>query len=221
MDTTLMNHYDEDIEFASPAEQKLFQEDLLRQQLAYLQAHSPYYQRMFAEHQIDIASIRTIEDLQRLPFTEKKDLQLYNDDFLCCPKEQLIDYVTTSGTLGEPVVFGCSDHDLDRLAFNEYKSFRCAGVTKSSLVQLMTTLDKRFMAGMAYFNGLRRLGAGIIRVGNPDKYHKALPYAADDISVNGHRCVCYTLYHKFHTLPFHAQGHYSETSALSETGEGR
>ena len=166
MDTTLMNHYDEDIEFASPAEQKLFQEDLLRQQLAYLQAHSPYYQRMFADHQIDIASIRTIEDLQRLPFTEKKDLQLYNDDFLCCPKEQLIDYVTTSGTLGEPVVFGCSDHDLDRLAFNEYKSFRCAGVTKSSVVQLMTTLDKRFMAGMAYFNGLRRLGAGIIRVGN-------------------------------------------------------
>lgn len=138
----------------------------MRQRIAYLQSHSPYYQRLFAQHQIDVSSIRTIEDLQRLPFTEKKDLQLYNDDFLCCPKEQLIDYVTTSGTLGEPVVFGCSDHDLDRLAYNECKSFRCAGVTPSSIVQLMTTLDKRFMAGMAYFNGLRQLGAGIIRVGN-------------------------------------------------------
>ena len=166
MDSASMINYEQDIEFASPAEQKAFQEDLLRQQIAYLQSHSPYYQRLFAQHQIDVSSIRTIEDLQRLPFTEKKDLQLYNDDFLCCPKEQLIDYVTTSGTLGEPVVFGCSDHDLDRLAYNECKSFRCAGVTPSSIVQLMTTLDKRFMAGMAYFNGLHQLGAGIIRVGN-------------------------------------------------------
>ena len=156
----------QDVEFASPEEQKRFQEQLLQQQLAYLQAHSPYYRRMFERTQVDLSSIRTLEDLQRLPFTEKKDLQLYNDDFLCCPKEKLIDYVTTSGTLGEPVVFGCSEHDLDRLALNEYKSFRCAGVTEQSLVQLMTTLDKRFMAGMAYFNGLRKLGAGIIRVGN-------------------------------------------------------
>lgn len=166
MDTTSIMMNEKDIEFASPLEQKLFQEQLLQKQLVFLQEHSRYYQRMFVENKIDVQSIRTIEDLQKLPFTEKKDLQLYNDDFLCCPEEKLIDYVTTSGTLGEPVVFGCSDHDLDRLAYNEFKSFRCAGVTSHSLVQLMTTLDKRFMAGMAYFNGLRKLGAGVIRVGN-------------------------------------------------------
>ena len=166
MDTTSIMMNEKDIEFASPLEQKLFQEQLLQKQLVFLQEHSRYYQRMFVENQIDVQSIRTIEDLQKLPFTEKKDLQLYNDDFLCCPEEKLIDYVTTSGTLGEPVVFGCSDYDLDRLAYNEFKSFRCAGVTSHSLVQLMTTLDKRFMAGMAYFNGLRKLGAGVIRVGN-------------------------------------------------------
>lgn len=166
MDTTSIMMNEKDIEFASPLEQKLFQEQLLQKQLVFLQEHSRYYQRIFVENKIDVQSIRTIEDLQKLPFTEKKDLQLYNDDFLCCPEEKLIDYVTTSGTLGEPVVFGCSDHDLDRLAYNEFKSFRCAGVTSNSLVQLMTTLDKRFMAGMAYFNGLRKLGAGVIRVGN-------------------------------------------------------
>lgn len=166
MDTTSIMMNEKDIEFASPLEQKLFQEQLLQKQLVFLQEHSRYYQRMFVENKIDVQSIRSIDDLQKLPFTEKKDLQLYNDDFLCCPEEKLIDYVTTSGTLGEPVVFGCSDHDLDRLAYNEFKSFRCAGVTSNSLVQLMTTLDKRFMAGMAYFNGLRKLGAGVIRVGN-------------------------------------------------------
>lgn len=166
MDSEYTMTMEKDIEFASPQEQKQYQDKLLQEQLIYLYSHSPYYQKVFAEHGIDINAIRTIEDLQLLPFTEKKDLQLYNDDFLCCPKEQLIDYVTTSGTLGEPVVFGCSEHDLQRLAYNECKSFACAGVTSSSLVQLMTTLDKRFMAGMAYFNGLRKLGAGIIRVGN-------------------------------------------------------
>ena len=157
---------DIDIEFLTPAEQKRYQEQRLSEQLHYLQQHSPYYQRLFREQQIDIESIRTLEDLQRIPFTEKKDLQLHNDDFLCCPREHIIDFVTTSGTLGDPVTFGCSEQDLQRLAYNERKSFACAGITPRSVVQIMTTLDKRFMAGMAYFNGLRALGAGIIRVGN-------------------------------------------------------
>ena len=156
----------EDIEYRSPAEIRDFQEGLLQKALVYLQAHSPYYQRLFAHCGIDIGSIRHLEDLVRLPFTEKKDLQLYGDDFLCCPREKIVDYVTTSGTLGEPVTFGCTEKDLQRLAFNEKKSFACAGVRPGDVVQLMTTLDKRFMAGMAYFLGLRELGAGVIRVGN-------------------------------------------------------
>ena len=140
---------DIDIEFLTPEEQKRYQEQRLSEQLHYLQQHSPYYQRLFREQQIDIESIRTLEDLQRIPFTEKKDLQLHNDDFLCCPREHIIDFVTTSGTLGDPVTFGCSEQDLQRLAYNERKSFACAGITPASVVQIMTTLDKRFMAGMA------------------------------------------------------------------------
>jgi len=155
-----------DIEYQSKDEIKLFQEQLLREQIAYLQEHSPYYKRMFRTFHIRPEKIRTLEDLHDIPFTEKKDLQLFNEDFLCCPKEKIIDFVTTSGTLGDPVTFGCTEKDLQRLAYNEHKSFECAGVDSHSVVQLMTTLDKRFMAGMAYFLGLRSLGAGIIRVGN-------------------------------------------------------
>jgi len=138
----------------------------MRKQIAFLATHSPYYRQLFEEQGIVPESIRTLADLSRLPFTDKKDLQTRNDDFLCCPREDIIDFVTTSGTLGDPVTFGCTEHDLQRLAFNEHKSFACAGVTKNSVVQLMTTIDKRFMAGMAYFLGLRSLGAGVIRVGN-------------------------------------------------------
>lgn len=155
-----------DIEFESIERIQEYQEDLLRKQIAYLAAHSPYYQRLFAEHHIDPAAIRTIADLQQLPFTEKADLQRFNDDFRCVPKEDIIDYITTSGTLGEPVVFGCTEADLQRLAYNEHKSFACAGLHKGDILQLMTTIDKRFMAGLAYWMGIRRMGASIIRVGN-------------------------------------------------------
>ncbi len=155
-----------DIEYSSPSEIKAFQEEKLGEALVYLQRNSPYYQRVFAENGIDISKIKTIEDLQKVPFTEKKDLQLYNKDFLCCQKDKIIDYITTSGTLGEPVTFACTEKDLQRLAYNEKKSFSCAGVKPGNIVQLMTTLDKRFMAGLAYFLGLREMGASVIRVGN-------------------------------------------------------
>ena len=161
-----MTHTTTDIEFRTVAEIEDFQCGRLRVALDYLAAHSPFYQRMFRENGIDVSGIHTIADLQRIPFTEKKDLQLHNADFLCVPPAKIIDYLTTSGTLGDPVTFGCTDSDLERLAYNEMKSFGCAGVAPGDIVQLMVTLDKRFMAGLAYFLGIRKLGASIIRVGN-------------------------------------------------------
>lgn len=155
-----------DIEFESHESIKQFQEELLRKDLLYLRENSPYYKRLFESYKIDTDRILKIEDLTEIPFTEKKDLQLYNDDFCCVPKKKIIDYITTSGTLGDPVLFGCTEKDLQRLAYNEKKSFECAGLTDESILQLMTTLDKCFMAGMAYFLGLREMGAGVIRVGN-------------------------------------------------------
>ncbi|HXA01256.1 MAG TPA: AMP-binding protein, partial [Cytophagaceae bacterium] len=56
------------------------------------------------------------------------------------------------------------------LAYNEFRSMQYAGITKKDIVQLTVTLDRRFMAGLAYFSGLRKLGASIVRVGpgNPE-----------------------------------------------------
>ncbi|MDR1919706.1 MAG: AMP-binding protein [Tannerellaceae bacterium] len=154
------------IEYKSREEIKRFQERKMRKAIQYLNLHSPFYQRMFKTHHIDVGTIRRLEDLQQIPFTGKNDLQQYNCDFLCVPEEKVIDYITTSGTLGEPVTFAMTEKDLKRLAYNERISFLCAGAQPHDVVQLMLTLDKRFMAGLAYFLGLRELGAGIIRVGN-------------------------------------------------------
>ena len=93
-----------DIEFKKPEEIKAFQEGLLHDALVYLKENSKYYQRMFEKYHIDIEKIRTIEDLQKIPFTEKKDLQLFNDEFLCCPKEKVVDWSAIVGVVAGAVV---------------------------------------------------------------------------------------------------------------------
>ena len=155
-----------EIQYSTPEEIKKYQESKLRETLRYLSENSPFYRKMFADNGIDPERIETLEDLSQIPFTTKDDLQEFNEQFICVPKSRIIDYVTTSGTLGDPVMFVLTSADLDRLAYNERLSFITAGCTESDIVQLMTTIDRRFMAGMAYFLGARDLGMGIVRVGN-------------------------------------------------------
>jgi len=143
-----------------------FQDERLKEMLAYISLNSPYYSRVFNDLGIDIARINGIDDLSSLPVTSKDDLHKYNDEFICVPREKIIDLITTSGTMGDPVTFAMTNKDLDRLAYNECLSLSCAGADEHDTFQLMTTIDRRFMAGLAYFLGARRLGSGIIRVGN-------------------------------------------------------
>lgn len=143
-----------------------FQEQKLAETLMYVYQKSSFYKKHFDSHQIDVNDIKHISDLQKIPVTTKDDLYNHNTDFYCVSPTEIIDYVTTSGTLGDPLTFALTNHDLSRLAYNEKISLECAGGTKNDIYQLMTTIDRRFMAGMAYFLGIREMGAGVVRVGN-------------------------------------------------------
>jgi phenylacetate-CoA ligase len=145
--------------------QTAMQEQKLQELLVYLSKNSPFYQELFAKHNIDISAIKTIADLASIPTTTKDDLQQRNNDFLCVPAKDVIEYTSTSGTLGNPVTIALTENDLQRLAYNEYSSFSCADGSKDDTYQLMLTLDRQFMAGIAYYLGIRKLGAGIIRLG--------------------------------------------------------
>lgn len=159
-----------DIEKVSKEEIKRYQEKCLPGLLNYLVDNSPFYNRFFKKHGIAVDQIKTMEDLATMPVTTKDMLQNNNMDFLCVDRGKIIDYITTSGTLGEPVTFTMTESDLDRLAYNEYISFLCAGGSAADIYQLMVTMDRRFMAGLAYFSGIRKIGAGVVRVGpgNPE-----------------------------------------------------
>lgn len=154
------------IEKGTPQEIKSFQEKKLKELLTYILANSTYYKNLFKANGIDVNSINTIEDLAKVPVTTKDDLYKFNKDFICVSPNKIIDYVTTSGTLGDPLTFALTNNDLERLAYNENISLACTGATSDDVFQLMTTLDRRFMAGLAYFLGIKQMGAGVIRVGN-------------------------------------------------------
>ena len=151
--------------FQTKEEIKTMQEKKLQETVAYLSQHSPFYKELFTKTGFNSKGIKTIEDLSVMPTTIKEDLQQRNDDFLCVPRNMIIDYSSTSGTLGSPVTIALTENDLERLAHNEYNSFISAGGTADDTYQMMLTLDRQFMAGMAYYSGIRKLGAGIIRLG--------------------------------------------------------
>jgi len=157
--------YIPEIELQIPEKIKESQEERLRTLLNYVSQSSPFYQKLFSSHGININSIKSLEDILLIPPTTKDQLQLYNWEFLCVPRDRIIEYTTTSGTLGKPVTIALTNNDLQRLAYNEYISFACADGTPRDIYQLMITLDRQFMAGVAYYEGIRKLGAGLARVG--------------------------------------------------------
>lgn len=154
------------IDFSPLHEQRIHQNQKLSELLSYVAANSPHYRKLFQKEKISPDKIKSVGELIHLPFTEKEDLQLHNDDFFCVDKSKIIDYVTTSGTLGEPIIIGLTENDLKRLEYNEYLSLVCANGSADDIYQIITTLDRRFMAGLAYYMGARKMGAGIIRVGS-------------------------------------------------------
>ena len=152
------------LEFSAPETIKAVQEELLRRHLQYLADHSPYYRPLFKAGGIDPATV-TLDSLKRLPLTDKAALSQHNDAFLAVPRSSIVDIVLSSGTTGRPTAMMYTDHDLRRLAYNEELSFESCGMTRDDIVLLTCTIDRCFIAGLAYFSGVRSLGAAAIRNG--------------------------------------------------------
>ncbi|MEP7237334.1 MAG: AMP-binding protein [Ferruginibacter sp.] len=158
-------NYSPETAFLSKEEITALQEKKLQETIAYLNQHSPFYKEFFSKARFNPSGIKTMEDLSVIPVTIKEDLQQRNDDFLCVPRNKIIEYSSTSGTLGNPVTIMLTENDLARLACNEYASLVSIESSVNDVYQIMLTLDRQFMAGMAYYSGIQKLGAGIIRLG--------------------------------------------------------
>jgi phenylacetate-CoA ligase len=138
---------------------------LLRETARYMSGRSPFYKEIFRKKKMKYTDIKSLHDLMGLPVTQKKQLQKYNSSFYCVGKKEIADIVSTTGTTGEPVFVILTRSDLERLTRNEVYSFSCAGVTADDTFHLAVTIDNLFMAGIAYYLGIVKLGASVYRAG--------------------------------------------------------
>ena len=139
---------------------------LFQRHLSYLASASPYYRELFRQSGFNAENFRSWSDLSTLPLTGKKELTERNPDFLAVPQEDVIDVCQTSGITGAPVTIWQTEGDLQRLANNEQQAFMAAGIGATDRGLIGAALDRVFMAGPAYFLGLRQIGATAIRAGS-------------------------------------------------------
>lgn len=141
------------------------QRDLLAEHIRYCRDCSPYYrERINGEYPLSHAPVCDV--LSTLPLTTKEDVALRNDDFFAVDIGEVVDIVLTSGTTGTPTRVVYTEHDLQRLAYNEEQAFTGCGLSRHDIVLLTCTMDRCFIAGLAYFLGARRIGAAAVRNGH-------------------------------------------------------
>lgn len=153
------------IALSSKKEIEDYQSQELKVLVRYVYEKSPFYKNHFKRHGILPEQIKSLSDLSLIPPISKADLQRSNKEFYCVSSREIVDYSNTSGTDGEAITIPLSENDLQRLTYNEAISLACAGGNEEEIYQLTTTIDRRFMAGLAYTLGARKLGAGMVRVG--------------------------------------------------------
>ena len=154
------------IEFESPETIEQYNFQLLKHHIDYCAEHSPFYRRLFQANNISPEDISSIEDLILVPLTRKSDLEEYNRDFLAVAEREIVDTCRTSGTTGRPIDILLTMEDCMRLGYNEKISLTAAGVTPDDSVMIACALGRSFMAGMAYYEGVRSIGARAIRIGS-------------------------------------------------------
>lgn len=141
---------------------RAMQDLLLAEQIRYCRKNSPFYRKKlaaFPERDYDQ------DFLQELPATGKNDIAEHNEEFFAVPMREISDICFTSGTTGNPCKIVYTKSDLDRLAYNDACGYVAAGMTPDDKVLLTCTIDRCFIAGLAYYQGVVKLGAAGIRNG--------------------------------------------------------
>ncbi len=148
------------------------QADLERLQLAGVQwtvAHawnnSPFYRERFEQAGVSPEDIRTLADLQKLPFTTADDLRAgYPFPLRAMPFEDLVRIHSSSGTTGKRKVLCYSQKDLDDWAAMFGRCYEMAGVTREDRVQICVGYGL-WTAGIGFQTGCERFGALAVPVG--------------------------------------------------------
>ncbi len=135
---------------------------LLREKIEYAYNNIPFYKRKFDEYGITKKSIKTIEDIRKLPFTTKIDFRdNYPFGLLARPMKEIVRIHSSSGTTGKPTVVAYTKKDIKIWADLVARIAKAAGVTDEDIVQIAFGYGL-FTGGFGLHYGLENIGAAII-----------------------------------------------------------
>ncbi len=141
-----------------------------RRQIGYLFAQSAFYQRKLRQAGFhDAAKVGDLEDIVRLPFTEKDELRATQaeappfGEHLAVTPQQLVRVFSTSGTTGVPCYLGLTRSDLDAYATSVARGYTAAGFSAGQRIAVGFNAGP-FVAGAVY-HGFDKIGCTVIPVG--------------------------------------------------------
>ncbi len=126
---------------------------------------SPFYRRKLSEAGIGPDSIRSLMDIQRLPFTTAEDLREgYPFPLMSVPFEKIVRIHASSGTTGKRKVLCYTRKDIDDWADMFARCYEMAGLTRADRVQVAVGYGL-WTAGVGFQMGAERFGAMAVPVG--------------------------------------------------------
>ena len=122
--------WDKKNETLKPDELRELQLKRLKKTLDQVQ-NVAFYRNLLSEAEIKKSSIKTLEDIRKIPFTKKQDLRNgYPFGFFAVPIKQVVRIHTTSGTTGKPTVVGYTRKDLDTWSDLIARNMTMVGITE-------------------------------------------------------------------------------------------
>lgn len=155
-----------EIECASREDIRALQLKRLQHQVAYVYDRVAWYRQKLDEAHVRPEDIKTLDDVRRLPFTDKKVMRdTYPFGLFAIPVDDAMRLHSSSGTTGKPVVVGYNQHDMDVWAECIMRLASMAGVVPSDRVQMAFGYGM-FTGGFGLHQGLEKLGCLIIPAGS-------------------------------------------------------
>lgn len=150
------------IERASRDELQALQLERLKQTLRHAYENVAHYRRAFDEAGVHPEDLKTLSDLAKFPFTEKKTLRdNYPFGLFAVPREQVVRVHASSGTTGKPTVVGYTRRDIDTWAGLVARSIRAAGGRPGDMVHIAYGYGL-FTGGLGAHYGAERLGCTVV-----------------------------------------------------------
>jgi phenylacetate-CoA ligase len=136
----------------------------LRKTVERVYATVPFYKETLDKAGISASKIKSLDDLRRLPFTNKEDLRdNYPFGLFTLPLHEVVRIHASSGTTGKPTVVGYTKRDIDTWSVLMARTLSCAGVMKGDVVQNAYGYGL-FTGGLGFHYGAEKLGATVIPI---------------------------------------------------------